>query len=459
MATINDGGSRFSPIDLKAWRIPILVAACLFVIRLDVASLTDVREGLTSVQSSRDASTARSDGRRNELIGTTAEEAEKERLHSSHQDIVDLLDWEEASLRGMLDLYPNVTSRSAHRTCKTPDGVSDICCLGSFSNGGATTTIHRHRCAKPLHNLEEVKQHTHQFFQDNPVHTTEQKCDICQVLDLARRDNLTIALIGDSMHNQIYDGLACELERRNYLVDKTFTDLNPTKSRTWIYRRHTSSEALHIRSPSWSSTENNVTIQFHRIYSLPLIDDSMAGLTAQADVVVLGFGLHYWYDNTTVYTFKRMDSYIQAMSTLFQNVTEQNHVKLLVHRETSAQHFDANGGEFVLWYNNRTNLQPTCQQFSPTDSSVAWREKAIQSAAFQSGHNLVQAGPNMMPYQENKKEVVVLPYFNFTSQHFNMHPTESESDDCTHYCSSPYVYYPLWRSLRFAMDRQFGTKE
>jgi hypothetical protein len=56
-------------------------------------------------------------------------------------------------------------------------------------------------------------------------------------------------------------------------------------------------------------------------------------------------------------------------------------------------------------------------------------------------------------------EVVVLPYFNFTSQHHGMHPKggdkEDDFQDCTHYCSSPYVYYPLWRSLRLAMERQF----
>ena len=42
-----------------------------------------------------------------------------------------------------------------------------------------------------------------------------------------------------------------------------------------------------------------------------------------------------------------------------------------------------------------------------------------------------------------------------TTQHDNMHPDLGERSDCTHYCSTPFVYYPLWRSLRYALNRQF----
>ena len=276
------------------------------------------------------------------------QQLEERDVHSSHMDIVDLLDWEQTSLHGLLDT--NVTMRSAMNTCRVPDGVSNICCLGSFSNGGGTTVIHRHRCAKPLRNLDQVREHTHQWFQQNPINDdSAMACDICQIVELARRRNLTIALIGDSMHNQIYDGLSCELERRHYQINKTSIDLNPTKETSYIYRRYSQMEIINIRSPTWPPEQTSVTIQFHRVYMLPLVNNDMEALTAQADVVVLGFGLHYWYDNTTGHIFKRQNQYIEAMKDLFQNVTNQGHVQLLVHRETSAQHFDADGGEFILW--------------------------------------------------------------------------------------------------------------
>ena len=83
-------------------------------------------------------------------------------------------------------------------------------------------------------------------------------------------------------------------------------------------------------------------------------------------------------------------------------------------------------------------------------------------AAEQSGYELIVAGPDMPPYptESGRPEVVVLPYYYFTAAQYTMHPYLSEDvQDCTHYCSSPFLYLPLWRSLRFAMDRQFGNDE
>jgi hypothetical protein len=46
-----------------------------------------------------------------------------------------------------------------------------------------------------------------------------------------------------------------------------------------------------------------------------------------------------------------------------------------------------------------------------------------------------------------------LPFFNLTAQLHYLHPSE-----CTHYCSTPYLWMPIWRSLRLAMDRQWSTE-
>jgi hypothetical protein len=133
-------------------------------------------------------------------------------------------------------------------------------------------------------------------------------------------------------------------------------------------------------------------------------------------------------------------------------------LSFLVHRETSAQHFDSVGGEFHPRTGRRTK---TCWPMTHNDTPVGWMERAIQRAAKGSGHSLVMTGSNMPPPLDgshNLTEVVVLPYFNFTSWHHDMHPSANRGGfhDCTHYCSSPYVYYPLWRSLRFAIERQFA---
>ena len=415
-------------------------------------------------------------------------------LHYSHYDVLDLLDWEQDSLQGLLDYNTSTTGTSVESSCHPPDGISKSCCLGSFSTGGGVTDRFRQQCAAPfqqqqpqqqqgkhsstLNGHERLQQATKRFFQKNrlPLKTTT-RCDICRIVDLARHQNLTIALMGDSMHSQISDGLLCELQRRNYRVNSTYVDHNPTRAKDFVFRRHSLSQVLTITSPTWHSRQV-VTIQYHRMYLLPLIDNAVLEITATADVVVLGFGLHWWYDNTTGLIFKRQSSYVSAMTELFQNITKQGRVKLLVHRETSAQHFDADGGEFSTWWhhpNRTTQLAQTCQAFANTDQSAGWRETAIQQAAQQSGHALVVAGPDMPELSQQhsrirrrlaashrnntadvQPEVVVLPYFDFTSQLHSLHPVQDNFQDCTHYCSSPFAYYPLWRSLRFAMDRQFG---
>ena len=58
-------------------------------------------------------------------------------------------------------------------------------------------------------------------------------------------------------------------------------------------------------------------------------------------------------------------------------------------------------------------------------------------------------------HRQFTKELVVLPYYNFTAPHWDQHPPEKVAD-CTHYCPSPFLYLPLWRSFRIALDRQFG---
>lgn len=405
---------------------------------------------------------------------------DEEDLHYFRLDVLDLLDWEQESLTGLLD--KSATDKSLIETCNPPNGISRTCCVGSFSMGGGVSERFRSQCVLPMQSTDNtsvkysnaitahqrLQQATKAYFKANRLNrlddnTKQNRCDICRIVDLARHQNLTIALMGDSMHSQVSDGLLCELQRRNYIVTSEYIDHNPQKDNSYIFRKHTLSQLLTIRSPTWESNQV-VTIQYSMMYLLPLINNAVLELTAKADVVVLGFGLHWWHGDATPHVFKRQSSYVSAMQDVFHNITQQNHVQLLVHRETSAQHFDSNGGGFSEWWDHHDQRQQQCQPMNYSDSSVGWRETAIQQAANQSGHDLIIAGPHMPPSnninaknQQHQPEVVVLPYFDFTSQLHSLHPLpENGFQDCTHYCSSPFTYYPLWRSLRFAMERQFG---
>ncbi len=46
-----------------------------------------------------------------------------------------------------------------------------------------------------------------------------EKCDVCRIVQLALAQNYTIALTGDSVMRQMWDGLLCELARNGYQVE------------------------------------------------------------------------------------------------------------------------------------------------------------------------------------------------------------------------------------------------
>ena len=107
-----------------------------------------------------------------------------------------------------------------------------------------------------------------------------------------------------------------------------------------------------------------------------------------------------------------------------------------------------------------------------------WREECVKKAAIQAGYRYTMAStrmeslfdhdntnhlrsslsrlasPQRHPLPQN--ELFVLPYFNFTVSLWDQHPPEKIAD-CTHYCPSPFLYLPLWRSFRIVLDQQFGA--
>jgi hypothetical protein len=103
---------------------------------------------------------------------------------------------------------------------------------------------------------------------------------------------------------------------------------------------------------------------------------------------------------------------------------------------------------------------PTVGVCMPTDfcdSDIWWRENAFKQGAADANYSYAVAGSDLPPKNKSTPKVVVAPWFNFTSQHYRLHPLEplSSKQDCTHYCASPFLYLPVWRGLRIAMDSEF----
>eukprot|EP00546_Thalassionema_frauenfeldii_P018461 CAMPEP_0178900868 /NCGR_PEP_ID=MMETSP0786-20121207/3705_1 /TAXON_ID=186022 /ORGANISM="Thalassionema frauenfeldii, Strain CCMP 1798" /LENGTH=195 /DNA_ID=CAMNT_0020571905 /DNA_START=258 /DNA_END=842 /DNA_ORIENTATION=+ len=66
-----------------------------------------------------------------------------------------------------------------------------------------------------------------------------EKCDICQIVETLRKQDLSMAIIGDSVTHQMVDGLICALQSRNYLV---VTQMAPNDGTAFD---------LHISTPNW----------------------------------------------------------------------------------------------------------------------------------------------------------------------------------------------------------------
>jgi hypothetical protein len=74
----------------------------------------------------------------------------------------------------------------------------------------------------------------------------------------------------------------------------------------------------------------------------------------------------------------------------------------------------------------------------------------------------------MQPLKNGIREIAILPYYNFSAKLHDLHiildidsaknKTEYRGE-CTHFCSTPFLWLPLWRSFRLAMDRQFSPKD
>ena len=445
-------------------------------------------------------------------------------IHSSDVEMLELLDWERSSLLNLKKSSPSPA------LCNPPDGVPTTCCVGSFSTGGqverSQSQHDRARCTgvvdqwegledavralyyrRQLQNNIPRRQHNlRTSYNRNRTDINIMPCDICQLVEHLRSHNFTLTLIGDSMHAQVWEGLVCELARRNYLIPRESVSYLGMENRS-LYHDVMYTDTLSVRSPVWSNTTPPVKMKFHRLYRVPVQNQThLAEILEETDVLVMGFGLHWHHSALGSPSILQKDAYIDAMSDFLTQVQLHN-VSVVAHRETSAQHFDSPGGAFELYgHSADSNSSVKCvvnNDHIRPHSSLYWRERAVQVASQRAGFHYhvvdditssstirrqrksrrrliatnskssnnisdaviwnvsLQSLSNITNDEEELQTVrprlFVLPYHNFTHRFHRMHPTNREPDtdklqDCTHFCGSPFMYMPLWRPLRLILD-------
>jgi hypothetical protein len=372
---------------------------------------------------------------------SVASASESAGFHSEQVSFLDLLPWEEDSLQ-----FLDTNQTSVGKSCHPPPGVATSCCLGSYSSGGGTNPKNRHFCSEGLRkDHAALKEHTVQEMAKYPIKTEPAlPCDICNILNVMVRHNITLAFSGDSMQAQVVDGLLCEMMRRNYTI--TQSDSGKLHEDGGPYKKISNIRDIYVGSPTWKANET-AHIRFLALYKFPMVfPDDEERFVRAGDVLVLGFGLHWGRG--------AYGDYVEQAANILRKIRKAGHVQLVVHRETSAQHFDAPTGDYSMQTKNSSGM---CMPTDFDDSHVWWRENAFKQAAADANYSYAVAGPDMPPKNKSTPKVVVAPWFNFTGQHYQMHPFNplSSKQDCTHYCASPILYLPVWRGLRIAMDSEF----
>ena len=396
-----------------------------------------------------------------------------EYLHPRWASLLGYSEWERATLWGNTSsLPPNQTATiELPPTCR----IGTIAAYGNLIPSTAGVS-----CARPSA-YEHVEAHVRSLFA-----STDEKgssyCDVCRILDRlllhppvvgnSAPRNATITFLGDSVTNQAFGGFVCEFARRGYSLLQD--ELKPTSCRRMGCVQSVRRVEIGIPQPRATGEGVQAELYPQRLilrnlfqYKLPIprgqaefsetladIFSNASGITNQ--VLVVNFGLHYWLSHKELYSdaLKRLLNDFKKYAVPYHSTP--NNSPLLVFRETSMQHWNASGGE----YRSRQGGACVPSRNPHEDDNFGWRERILRDMAHELDYTLLYANisssihsrSSSPPPGVSKKELTILPFTNFSSIFDDLHPNE-----CTHYCYTPFFWAPLWRSLRYAIERRYSA--
>jgi hypothetical protein len=371
----------------------------------------------------------------------------------------------DGSIPGVRDVQPTVLpllpwemESARDRKCTPPEGIPSACCLGSSSTGRMVSF--RSDLCNNTDVYDRVQNYTESYLQGLalPDSYATQPCDLCQIVDQLIMHNFTLTFQGDSLTRQTVVGLECELRRRGYQVqvNRARWAKRPKHSPKGRGRKFGITDTVDLRvsllSDQVKGTISSILhvpgavgrIQYYAIYR-PFPDMIEASQIVDNSVIlVFDHGLHY----------TPFESYYFGEDTtaLLQTFKGKN-LKLLAWRETSSQHWNATGGH----YSSRlVSIRDGCVPM-PRDGREGFRWPILRTCAERVGMtvlNALAANFSSQPVSRSDHELVILPFRDFTSELHYLHPNE-----CSHFCSTPHLWLPIWRSLRLAMDRALANTD
>ncbi len=246
--------------------------------------------------------------------------------------------------------------------------------------------------------------------------------------------NGAMLLIGDSVMQQFFSAVACELEREGVWSDPSrFSNTDEVQ----YVKVKGAAKAAHIK---FLPIYHFVNGRWDRVANASMhhMRNALETMVAKVDtlVVVLNMGLHY-VDNPVAH-FSRSDYQAQmTMALSFLHQFALRHASKTVKvffRETTAQHFPTPNGYWPgVKYSHTMKLG--CVPLQDASAQADWRNRDIDTIV--KTHNLFK--------------VEIVRFYDVTAPLWSEHPN-GHMKDCTHFCWSPMLYQPIFHRLDQALS-------
>jgi len=174
----------------------------------------------------------------------------------------------------------------------------------------------------------------------------------------------------------------------------------------------------------------------------------------QSDIFVFDHGVHYNERERNLFA----DTMASILLTASSHAEIRSKLKVFAWRQTTAQHFNSTGGHYVTGIQEK-GCQPMYSGFE------GFRTQAIRNQLEQKTNltwteirkteHEISSWMDASSYS-SPTELIMLPFRDYTRHLHDLHPSRG---DCTHYCHTPYLWLPVWRSLRLAVDRAVKKEE
>jgi len=381
----------------------------------------------------------------------------------------------------MLGLYPDdikVIDQLKHdqgepirndRTCHFPtmklpkddmvgaEHLPSRCCIGAVS-AGAHQMYFGYRndtCIQNITAYEKARDLAIDALNSSPIHVAQHlECDLCRIIQIVSTlKHRRISIVGDSIQRQLFNGLECELFRRGFNVSEWKVEQWKDEPRPncsgWRYGMK-GQQCFNVSVPEWMTKTEAKGLQVevcnfehYRPYPDMIQHKQIVNST---DLMVIDYGLHYLSDEG------EFSEYEKTLNGLMEVVKDAPGCHL-VYRETSAQHFDNQGGDFSRFDLAKSNRCVPHEGSSSLLRGLPERSQVLLRAARSQNYTVSDPYGSPMvssPPQSKEGELTFLPFWNYTSKFAFLH---GFSGDCTHFCYTPHFWYMTWRDLRNTLDR------